>query len=126
MVSKALSLNLNFSFFSQISLLFISSSYPIVLIKVGDPVPDPILQEKLLGYSWELNLGPLGWQSDMLTTIPNMDSLHIIRPGADQSSKAAFGKSDFAKTCFLLLKIRHGAHQSSKKQKCFPARFGTF
>ena len=49
-----------------------------------------------------------------------------VRPGADQSSKAAFGKSAFAKTCFLLLKIRHGAHQSSKKQKCFRARFGTF
>ena len=28
-----------------------------------------------------------------------------LRPGTDQSSKAAFGKSDFAKTCFLLLKI---------------------
>ena len=28
-----------------------------------------------------------------------------IRPGADQSNKAAFGKSTFAKTCFLLLKI---------------------
>ena len=36
-----------------------------------DPVPDPILLEKFLGYSRELNLGPLGWQSDMLTTIPN-------------------------------------------------------
>ena len=46
-----------------------------------------------------------------------------VRQGADQSSKAAFGKSAFAKTYFLLLKIRHGAHQSSKKQKCFRARF---
>ena len=35
-----------------------------------DPVPDPILPEKILGYSRELNPGPLGWQSDMLTTIP--------------------------------------------------------
>ena len=49
-----------------------------------------------------------------------------VRPGADQSSKAAFGKSTFAKTWFLLLKIRHSAHQSSKKQKCFQARFSTF
>ena len=49
-----------------------------------------------------------------------------LRLGADQSSKAAFGKSAFAKTCFLLLKIRHGAHQSRKKKKCFRARFGTF
>ena len=29
-------------------------------------------------------------------------------------------------TCFLLLKIRHGAHQSRKKHKCFRACFGTF
>ena len=53
-------------------------------------------------------------------------TMRRLRPGADQSSKADFGKSAFAKTCFPLLKIRHGAHQSSKKQKCFPARFGTF
>ena len=52
--------------------------------------------------------------------------VYWLRPGAHQSSKAAFGKSAFAKTCFLLLKIRHGAYQSSKKQKCFRARFGTF
>ena len=36
-----------------------------------DPIPDPILAEKFLGYSWESNPGSLGWQSDMLTTIPN-------------------------------------------------------
>ena len=50
----------------------------------------------------------------------------VLRPGADQSSKAAFGKGAFAKTCFLLLNIRLGAHQSSKKQKCFRARLSTF
>ena len=33
-----------------------------------DPVPEPILGEKFLGYSWESNPGPLGWQSDVLTT----------------------------------------------------------
>ena len=27
-----------------------------------DPIPGPILPEKFLGYSWELNLGPHGWQ----------------------------------------------------------------
>ena len=36
-----------------------------------DPVPDPILPEKFLGYRRESNPGPLGWQSDVLTTIPN-------------------------------------------------------
>ena len=36
-----------------------------------DPVPDPILPEKFLKYSLESNSGPLGWQSDVLTTIPN-------------------------------------------------------
>ena len=39
-----------------------------------------------------------------------------LRPGADQSSKAAFGKSAFAKTYFLLLKIRL-AHISRAKSK---------
>ena len=36
-----------------------------------DPVPDPILPEKFLEYSRVSNPEPLGWQSDMLTTIPN-------------------------------------------------------
>ena len=44
-----------------------------------DPVPDPILPEKFLGYSRESNPGPIGWQSDMLTTIPNRWSLTFIR-----------------------------------------------
>ena len=43
-----------------------------------DPVPDPILPQKFLGYSWESNPGPLGWQSDVLTTIPNRWSDDII------------------------------------------------
>ena len=50
-----------------------------------------------------------------------------LRPGADQSSKAAFGKSAFAKTCSNVLYFvidMTGAHQSSKKQKYFRARFG--
>ena len=40
-----------------------------------DPVPDPMLLEKFLRYSRQLNPGPLGWQSDVLTTIPNRWSL---------------------------------------------------
>ena len=36
-----------------------------------DHVPYPILLEKFLGFSRESNPGPLGWQSDVLTTIPN-------------------------------------------------------
>ena len=43
-----------------------------------DPIPDPILPEKFLGYSRELNPGPLGWQSDMLTTIPNRWSTSFL------------------------------------------------
>ena len=39
-----------------------------------DPVSDPILPEKFLGYSRESNPGLLGWQSDVLTTIPNRRS----------------------------------------------------
>ena len=34
-----------------------------------DPILDPILPEKFLGHSRESNPGPLGWQSDVLTTI---------------------------------------------------------
>ena len=39
-----------------------------------DPDPDPILPEKFRGYSQEPNPGPLGWQSDVLTTIPKRRS----------------------------------------------------
>ena len=39
-----------------------------------------------------------------------------LRPAADESSKAAFGKSASAKTCFLLLKIRL-AHINRAKSK---------
>ena len=38
------------------------------------PVPDPILPEKFPRYSRESNPGPLGWQSDVPTTIPNSRS----------------------------------------------------
>ena len=43
-----------------------------------DPVPDPILLEKFLGYSRESNLGPLGWQSDVLTTILITTYIYVI------------------------------------------------
>ena len=43
-----------------------------------DPIPDPILPEKFLGYSRESNPGPLGWYSDALTTIPNRLIIIII------------------------------------------------
>ena len=39
-----------------------------------NPVPDPILPDEFLGYSLESNPGSLGWQSDMLTSIPNRRS----------------------------------------------------
>ena len=40
-LAKCLSLNLNFSFLNRISLLLISSSYPIVLTKLGGPRSRP-------------------------------------------------------------------------------------
>ena len=43
-----------------------------------DPVPDPIRPETFLGYSRESNPGPLGWQSDVLTTIPNRRSCIVV------------------------------------------------
>ena len=42
-----------------------------------------------------------------------------VRPGADQSSKAAFGKSAFAKTCFLLLKIPLAHINRAKSKNAF-------
>ena len=70
-VIKMLSLNLNFSFLSQISLLL--NQVAIQLSSRGwvNPVSDPILPEKLLGYSQESNPRPLGWKSDTLTNLPN-------------------------------------------------------
>ena len=56
-VSKMLSLNLNFSFLNQISLLLISSGYPIGLTRLGGPHSRPL--EKFSGYSRESNLGLL-------------------------------------------------------------------
>ena len=35
------------------------------------PVPDPMLPEKLLGYSRESNQGPLGWLSEVLNHYTN-------------------------------------------------------
>ena len=42
-----------------------------------DTVPDPILRETFLGYSWKSNPGPLGWQSDVLTTTPKRRSFSL-------------------------------------------------
>ena len=39
------------------------------------PHATTILPEKFLGYSRESNPEPLGWQSDVLTTIPNRWSI---------------------------------------------------
>ena len=47
---------------------------------------------------------------------------HCVRPGADQSSKATFGKSTFAKTCSNVLsfvKDMTGAHQWRKSKSTF-------
>ena len=74
-VSKVLSLNLNFSFLNHIPLLLISSSYPIVLTRLGGPHSRPYTSRKISRVLPESNPGPLGWQSGMLTTIPNRRSL---------------------------------------------------
>ena len=74
-LAKRLSLNLNFSFLNRISLLPIQVATQLSSRGWVDPVPDPILPEKFLGYSRESNPGPLGWQPDVLTTIPNRWSL---------------------------------------------------
>ena len=73
-LAKRLSLNLNFSFLNRMLLLRIQVATQVSSQGWVEPVPDPILPEKFLGYSRESNPGPLGWQSDVLTTIPNRRS----------------------------------------------------
>ena len=46
-LAKRLSLNLNFSFLNRISLLLISSSYPIVLTRLGGPLSRPYTSRKI-------------------------------------------------------------------------------
>ena len=77
-LAKRLSLNLNFSFLNRILLLLIQVATQLSSRGWVDPVPDPILPEKFLGYSRESNPGPLVWQSDVLTTIPNRWSFQWI------------------------------------------------
>ena len=76
-LAKRLSLNFNFSSLNRIR--YFSYQVDTQLSSRGwvDPVPDPILPEKFLRYSRESNPGPLGWQSDVLTTIPNRRSKHF-------------------------------------------------
>ena len=81
---KRLSLDLNFSFLNRISLLLISSSYQLSSRGWVEPIPDPILPEKILWYSRGSNPGPLGWQSDVLTTIPNRRSFSLVSCGNPQ------------------------------------------
>ena len=66
-LAKPLSLNLNFGFLNGFR--YFSYQVATQLSSQGwvDPVPDPTLPEKLLGYSRESNPGPLGWQSEVLT-----------------------------------------------------------
>ena len=70
-LAKCLPLNLNFSFLNQIRYFSYQAATQLASRGWVDPVPDPIPLEKFLGYSREMNPGPLGWQSDVLTTIPN-------------------------------------------------------
>ena len=77
-LAKRFSLNLNFSFLNRIRYFSYEVSTQLFSRGWVDPVPDPILPEKFLGYSRESNPGPLGWQSDVLTTIPNRRSQVIL------------------------------------------------
>ena len=77
-VNKALSLNFHFSFINRISLLLNQLATLLSSRSWVEPVPDPILPEKHLGYSRGSNPGPLGWQSDVLTTIPKARSYSLF------------------------------------------------
>ena len=69
-LGKRLSLNVNFSFLNWTRYFSYQVATQLSLRGRVDPVPDLILPEKFLGYSRESNPGPLGWQSDVITTIP--------------------------------------------------------
>ena len=86
-LAKRLSLNLNSSFLNRISLLLIQIATQLSSRGWVDPVPDPILPEKFLGYSRESNPEPLGWQSDVPTTIPNTLLFKKIGLSTEISSK---------------------------------------
>ena len=102
-LAKRLSLNLNFSFLNRISLLLISSSYPIVLTRLGGPRFQTLsFQKKILGYSRESNSGPLGWQSDVLTTIPNKWSQEF------RQTRKWFQKQDYKTLMFLFKTLFDG------------------
>ena len=70
-LAKPSYLNLNFSFLNRISLLLIQVATQLSSRGWVDPVPHPILREKFLGYSRESNPVLHGWQSDVLTAIPD-------------------------------------------------------
>ena len=86
-LAKRLSLNLNFSFLNRIR--YFSYQVATQLSSWGwvHPIPYPIRPEKFVGYSRESNPGPLGWQSDMLTTVPNRRSNLTLRKGKYQTKK---------------------------------------
>ena len=77
-LAKRLSLKLNFSFLNRTSLLLIQVATQLSSRGWVHPVPDPVLPEKFLGYSRDSYPGPLGLQSDVLTTIPNRWSRRVL------------------------------------------------
>ena len=103
-LAKCLSLNLNFSFLNRISLLLNQIATQLSSRGWVDPVPDHILPEKFLGQ--ESNPGPLAWQSDMLTTIPNRRSINksmALQPRSDCCQMAVQGALWLAKHLSLNL-----------------------
>ena len=75
-LAKRLSLNVNSSFLHRGYLLYQEATR---LSSRGwmDPVSDPILPERCIGYSRESNPESLGWELDVLTTIPMSLSLNF-------------------------------------------------
>ena len=65
-LAMRLSLNLNSCFLTGFRYFSYQAATQVSSRGWVDPVPDPILREKFLGYSRESNPEPLGWQSDVL------------------------------------------------------------
>ena len=88
---------------------------PIVLTRLGGSCFKPYTSRKCIGYSRESNPGLLGWQSDVLTTIPKRRSLYIVIvrvfcPRADASLHAQEPRLQFCR--------RQVFHRKLKNQGC--------
>ena len=98
--------DLNFSFLNQISLLLISSSYPIVLTRFCGPPSRPYTTRKISRVKVGIEPETLGWQSDVLTTVPNrcsvIECVNKYNSHSNPHNHLINPPSSFNVPCFIL------------------------